>query len=357
MEVLRKEIMDKIDNLKNTIPKSIIVITADEFIQYPNNEEVEEIAEILVETNTKIKDKQLKQYTKQLQDAQKLISIGTKFYIADVTYLSGETSRISIIQKTPSSKKDLKGYSIVEKIPKSIAESTDKITALFDFSIIEEDPIIRLDNPLGSYTYFVEKELTTTQIKEIVSIIISDATEEGNSITGFSIFTEIPKSILETNNIRLIIEIIIIIVLILVYLAFSGNFSKLIFTIKHFKSLKEIKVVRVEINKGIKLINDSKYDEAKKIYKDVNNEFKNLPKSAKKDLMKRIKLLAAKLNVYHMNELLVKAELHVEGKKNKDAAKIYNQVSGLYNVLPKKYKEKIIERCKKLHESLNVKKK
>ena len=288
---------------------------------------------------------------------QNLISITTKSKAIEVGYISGETGRITLIEKEINIKESSEDLSLVESIPKAIAANTSCINALFDYAVILEDPMIRLNMPMEKYVYYVNKEIPLDKIKEIKSVLIANDIDEKTMITGFAVFGGLPGNLVQTSNMRLIIEILIIIILIIIYVAFTSDLRKLKYFITDRTTLKNIKEVNQTVDKALVDLQNNQYEKAKALYKNTNTTFKQLPEDMRKDAYKKITHLSGKLNVFHINKLIDKAFFSLENHQVAAASSAYKHVNKIYKVIAPRYKSNVLERCNELYKKLNEQKK
>ncbi|MEA2036659.1 MAG: PKD domain-containing protein [Nanoarchaeota archaeon] len=353
LDVVRQEIFDRIKEIDKTTPRTIKVIESKEFVGYPNKEDIRNVSFTLLELDKKkYKKKEKEAYANYNQGLQDLIRITTMMKIIDVEYMSGEQGTITLIEKVVKAEDNLTGTSIVEVIPKAIAANTSLINALFDYSVILEDPMIKLE-PMERYAYYINKKTELDGVKEIKSVLVAEDTAKQNPIIGFTIFGGLPSRLLESTNIRLIIEVIIIIILAMVYIGFSGGFKKVKYLVKDRDALKNVKEIDASVETAFTDLQNNQYDKAKSAYKDINEKFKVLPKDIKKDIYSKIVLLSGRLDVFHINKLVDKALFNLEHNQREPASQIYKQVSGIYKSISPKFKSKVLERSKELYGKLN----
>ena len=112
-------------------------------------------------------------------------------------YLSGDINEITLIQKEVSVEKDekvLAGLYLIEFIPKEISTNVSEIGFLFEYNVIKEDPIIKIDMPIDKYAYYINKRIGLDKIKNTKSIIISKEVVKTNPILGFAVFDNLPAT-------------------------------------------------------------------------------------------------------------------------------------------------------------------
>jgi PKD repeat protein len=352
LEEVRASILDQVQEIRDTTPKSLQIAESNEFITYPNKEDIKNISDTILNLDNKQYSKaEKKAFEDQNQKAQDLITVTTNQMIIEVDFISGKTGTITLIEKDIKTTGDLEGYSVIESIPKAIALNTTSLNALFDYSIIVEDPVIKIELPTQKYVYYVNKRVDMDSIKDTITVLVSDEPAKQNPVLGFAIFPDI-RGLAQSSNIRLIIEILIIVILALVYVKFSGGFTKAKYIFNNRDAIKKVKEINKCVEQALTHLQMDAYDKAKAVYKDINHKFKELPKELKKEVYGKVTLLSSKLDVYHINKLIDKAIFSIENKQRETALKIYNQVSGIYKNIAPRFKSHVLERCKDLHKKL-----
>jgi PKD repeat protein len=355
---LKKEeenIYQKIEDLKNEIPARLEVTDSNEFVAYPSEEDVQEIISKYLDSEPNSYSERTKNsIAKKNNKIQKLLTVTTKAMVVNIEYLSGQKGKITLVEKSIELDKISDDYSdnmfLIEYIPKEIAENTNQIEFLFDYDTIIEDPLIKITNKdITSFAYYINKDIQVEEIKKTKTLIVDDDSENsGNSITGFSIFTDIKPALIETGNTRLIIEIIIIIVLLVIYLGYSVKNPKIKYYLFNRNSIKKIDEIKEKIEKAKNKLTDGNYDDAKSIYSEIQSAFKEIPYDLRKEVYADIMLLSNKIDLFYINNLIDDANESLDDGNVKKAIEKYNKVRQLYVNLGPKFKEEIIRKCKKL---------
>ncbi|MFH1053196.1 MAG: PKD domain-containing protein [Candidatus Woesearchaeota archaeon] len=355
LEEAKQLILDRVEKVKKTTPRSIKVMESKDFVNYPSKEDVRNISITLLGIkNKKYKKGEEEAYANNNQELQDLIRITTKYKIIEVVYISGENGEITLVAKEVKEGGDLKDISLIESIPKDIAANTSSINALFDYTVILEDPVIRLDLPIERYAYYFNKGIDLDKIKEIKSVVVSNNHEiKTNPILGFAVFGDYTSNMIKSTNIRLFIEIAIILILVMVYIGFSGGFKTAKYLITDRNSLKNANVIKESVEQGLTSLQNNQYEKAKSAYMNINEKFRQLPKDMKKGVYPNIILLSNKLDVFHINKLIDKAMFNIENDKQKEASVIYKQVSKVYKNISPDFKSNVLERCNELHRKLS----
>ncbi|MEK6946658.1 MAG: PKD domain-containing protein [Nanoarchaeota archaeon] len=354
LEEETKNILNRIKILKDTTPKTIKVIDKNEFVKYPNKEDINNALQILANsTNAKLSKNNLNDLVQQNFKLQSLISVTTKAKIIDVEYISGNKNTITLIQKIVNFDKDFKDLVYFEVIPKGIAKNLTELKLLFDYEVVDNDPVIKIDlSKIKDYSFYVEKKVSLESTEEIKSVLLSKnlKSESGNLLTGFSVFDQIPGNLVKTLNARLIIEFAVMIILLLVFLHYQfGSSGKF----KYAFNGKELNETKQLIDSALVEVNNNNYEKSSLIYKEVNIKFNNLDKK-KKDMIKDSVIeLINRINRLYINQLAEKANNCIKANNKQAAFAIYSQIQSLYRVIPKNYKAEVSKKCLELYSAMN----
>jgi PKD repeat protein len=348
-----QRILDRIENVKKTTPKSFEVVESTEFVKYPNNEDIAEAVSILLnQTNLKFSKKDLKNLIEKNQKLQSLITVTTNARILNMEYLSGNKNTITLIQKTIRSSGNLSNVKYYEIIPKDIAKDLNETELLFDYEIIEKDPVVEIDiNKIKGYAYYIKKKVSLEAVEKTKSVLLSKdlKLEKKSFVTGLAIVDNLTSRLVETSDKRLIIEIIIIIMLAAIYLVYSfGGFERL----SAMANGKEIKEINTLITSALEEIKNNNYENASSKYKEINSKFNKLEKKKKDQIKSFVVELANKVNLLFINKLADEAMNNIKLNK-KIAISNYQKIQSLYKIFPKEYKAEVLKKCLMLHKELN----
>lgn len=354
-EIERQKILDRIDEVSRTTPKSIAVIDTNEFVSYPKEEDVEFLLrKILNKTNKIFKKKEVKNLVEENLEHQDNLKITTNAKIIDVQYISGNRGAISLIQKTITKNNDFEGLTFFEIIPKSIANRINETIASFEYEIFEDDPIIRIDiDKFQTYSYYVNKKIDLNDAENIVSILIDESLniKKKSGITGLSVLSDFTSSILDGSDFRLVIEVAIIIILAVIYLLYSFGYTD---KIKQLFKPKEAKKITELVDDTKKSINEKEYEKASTKYKILKERFDKLEEKHRPILKKSIIDLANQLNMLFIEKLVSKAEVAIDENKKKNAMNNYKKIQSLYKIVPKNYKKEVREKCMEIYQKLSA---
>ncbi|MFC2134926.1 hypothetical protein ACFLTH_09935, partial [Bacteroidota bacterium] len=175
------------------IVKSVEIVNKFEHVQsFDENIFREELNEFAVYKGLE-NDKEFLDINKEIQEK---VTINSKILSARVEYFeNGNTREHTIITKTVTASELLSDVSIVENIPKLVADDANDILFSKNPVVIKKDPVVEWEFSeltSQSFYYVIEglvdiskaKETKTSVFKKISSIVDSEQTNDENEITG-----------------------------------------------------------------------------------------------------------------------------------------------------------------------------
>ena len=151
LESETQAILGRIKNVEETTPQSIEVSEKNEFVSYPNKDDVAKALGIVINsTNQRLSGKETEELAQENYRLQSLVTVTTKSKIIDVVYLSGKKDTITVIEKLVGTEKAdfsnmTQKLAFFEVIPKEISSNLSGIELLFDHEVILEDPVLGID--------------------------------------------------------------------------------------------------------------------------------------------------------------------------------------------------------------------
>lgn len=350
-----QKILDRIENVRLTTPKSLIVEDSTEFVKYPSKDDVQEATLLLLnQTNLKLSKRDLRRVVEENQKLQSLISVTTNARIISLEYLSGNTEKITLVQKTIGLDGNLSNVKFYEIIPKDIASDINQTEIFFEYELIERDPVIEIDIiKIRDYSYYIRKEVSLKDIEKTQSILLSkDAkSKKKNIITGFAIIDDFASNLIETTDIRLLVEIILIVILAAIYLVYSfGGFETLIVS-----NSKDVKEIHSLISSALVDLKGSNYENASQKYKEINSKFNKLEKRKKNAVKNSVVELLNKINLLYVDNLVREANESLKSDDKQKANMVYSKMQAVYKIMPKDYKKEVSEKCLMVHSSITSK--
>ncbi len=355
LEIETKKILDSMENVKYTTPKSFKVIETSEFVKYPDKEDIRKLISTLInDTNLKLNKREINSLVDKNDKLQSIITVTTEAANVDIEYIAGNKETITVIKKSIKTEEETTGKIFYEIIPKEIVSDINNTVALFDYEIIQKDPIISIDiENMKEFTYFIREKIDLKEIENIKSILIDKELkpEKRSFITGFAIFDNFTSNLINETDIRLVIEIIIIIILAAIYLMYTfGGFERLHSLIES----KDVKEIENMIRAANKFVIENDYNNASAKYKEINHKFKSMAAKDKEHVKEDVIDLINKVNFLFINKLAKEANENIESNRKK-ALENYKKIQSLYKIVPKVYKSQVLEKCTELHNRLSNK--
>ena len=261
--------------IKKKIPENIVILNQRET---ENKIKEEDFQTSVLEYNSSLSENYLNDYIEQSKKISERFSSKNKMYFLEILYLDGSKREITFFEnKIDSDFAPSSNSSFILTIPKEISEDFSDIKMLnLNYDVIKSDPVVGFDIDTKSINYYVEKEVDSESLENIVLLAIQKPETKNFPITG-NFLLEIPS-----NNYFIGVTLISIFSALFVYLFYmkKSNSSELI-----------------EINKAIekikKLLEDGKKKEAKEVYKLIKKIYQEMPYNEKKYIYPKINSLFA----------------------------------------------------------------
>ncbi|HLG24554.1 MAG TPA: PKD domain-containing protein, partial [Candidatus Nanoarchaeia archaeon] len=354
----KQKILDGLKDVTSDTPSQIEIIDKNEFVKYPNKEDVRKAMLVLLnQTNKKLSKSELSDLVQQNFKLQSMITATTKTKVLGVTYLTGQKETITLVQKLISKSKDFERLVFWEVIPKEVAKDSSEYEFLSEKETIEEDPILQVDiSKNKEFSYYIKRKVGNFDLEGIKSIVLDPniKVKEKGFITGFLSFDNFSKDFLTGSDFRLIIEVMAIVLLLLVFAYYQFGGSEFLSSALNphvRKQLREFDSLKDQISHNLDL---NKYEDSKPLYRELSAILTGLPKDAKVKIYPTFMDVHAKMDFVFMQNSLKSAMEIIEKDKTK-AAETYMKISGLYKGLPKDYKSKVHLQCIDLHNRLSQK--
>ncbi len=352
----QQRILQKVEEVRQTTPRSLHVLDSSEFVKYPPKESVEAVLLIILnQSNKKYSKKEIASILAQNLKIQSQITLTTNYKLIDVEYLSGVQKTITLIHKKIPPGTATGGF--YEYIPKEIAKDIDEITILSEYAVVARDPLIKMEiQKTGEVSYYFKKRLSRAQAELLHSVLIDASFQpiKKQGITGLSIFQAWYENFVTGSDIRLIIEISLIVVLALVFLYYQlGGGPQLMLLLTsgdQRKNFKELNYLRDKIESYLA---ENNYGQAKLIYKEMETLYRQITPQHRPKVYPMLLLLKNKMDYTFIATTIALAERHLAQNEKKKAMELYAQIRPFYKNVSVEYKSKIVAQCIELHKKLN----
>jgi len=356
MEALRQEILQKIENLNESLPQNVFVLQKAEYVQYPSKEDINVLAtEYISIKNISLKKQDKTAYLKFLEGLQSTLVVTTKVMIVDVEYKqkAKETYTVVIksLQLTNSS-----NAQFVETIPKSVASSASEIHSTHQFSVLKNDPILKFEMPENdvlSYYFIGTKELSSMQgIKSVLIIEPSMQQLKTTQVTGFVIFPFPKVFTLDMSESKEMLLVIAVIVLGAIYLIYALNLTELLVPSRKKEHQKEHRM-RSLITKAETALSDGSLEEAAMFYTEIKLLYSTLDAEIGNEFYGQLESLCKQMNIKFAEKTLSQITEALALGKMKEAMEFYPLLEEAYQKLPEAEKTKIAPHCVAIHQQLS----
>lgn len=261
----------RLNIIKSSIPQRLSITNK---ISLSNTLNENEINTHILEIKPSLDYDQLSKMSKDSMsyNENKDLSVSGQAYNIEVTYLDETQKSFTLIKKEIQfNSKEQAGASLVEVIPKDIAESTKDLTVYNkDYTVLKEDPIISFESNTNQIIYFVKERLDLNSLSKTSTFVLNDYLESSNSALGINGYFTLSQfsDVIPSSNITFAV---ILIVGLGIYLVFVKSKKRNIKLNKINENLDEISNALHE-NKVEHAM--QKYSEVSKIYKDLSDKDK-----------------------------------------------------------------------------------
>lgn len=332
-EAERKRINEQIENYKKETVISAEVIDSRTIVEYITREEIR----ALLEEHSEAIDIPLAA-ADIINDAQQRYTMKTKVYRAEIKEADGESKEVSVVMKTLSYGKDkeqegARSEYLIEVIPKKMARSADDLVILTqDYELLVDDPVLSF--PAGpSIIYYVEKDVSLSDLEEARTVLIPEIKINDNGITGFSVFgSNTLSKAADSLGVSLAVLVAIIIASYLTY--YFGLIGQLKYVLYQSGPKKQTHYMRVLLNDIHDQIQASNYDKAAMLYKEVRLSYDQLPVPAQNELIDEIQRICSEIDISYLKGLVMKMDKALKENRLEDAINYYERIEGTFHRLP-----------------------
>jgi hypothetical protein len=343
-EETRKNITDRLENLRKQTPVSLSVSNTKTFVKYVHDDDLAKIMEDYISSkNLVINNKAFLKYTKSVQSRA---VISTKVSNVVLSYMDGRTSEITLITRTINVPLEIdranfatsNAITIIEVIPKSITPSIDSINILNkDYTVVKSDPIIEFKPTVTEISYYINKSINPDEFQTADTIIVDKNIKETTTATGFITIDSLKN--IPTDGKSIMIAIIVLLVLVYVFINFNiiQGIGKLFGNNK-----KRITYLRVLVNDALDYLKTGDYDKAALIYREIKLNYENATEFIQKEVFEECYTLCNKMDVYYFNELLTEIDELLKSSRNADASLDYQKLEKTYDKIDELYKKDLL---------------
>jgi hypothetical protein len=149
------------------------LISKQDIIEPASDEAIElHLREYLLAKNRSTTKSEMKKLITEAKRLRDLADIESTYIVVQLTYSSGEKRGISLVDRTISYDEDPGSASIVEFIPKAVAQDISDIRIEQQYELINRDPVISFPSETKAIHYFVEKKTDIDELAGAKAILL-----------------------------------------------------------------------------------------------------------------------------------------------------------------------------------------
>ncbi len=335
-----EEYKDLIRELEKETPLLIELEKSEEFIAYPDSDELEEIASAYFEN----RNLQGGVNMREVERLQNLFRTRTFTAHLTITYLDGSTKDITLVHKTVEYTGETKrDQFLLESVPENLRSD---LTVLQSHDSLIRNELLVLEKP-DFITYYSVGHSSLDDVKKAHTLLLGgDAFSSSSSRSNIPSFTGMVTSragdVDHTTGLFLLL-----IILVLAYLFYAFNVKdKLFGFVNNFRSDRKMKELKVLINDAKDYLEIQNLERANLIYKEIKMLYENAPGKIKNQVYDDISLLVNLLNEKYIEYLINRVHASQKEGSVDDAIKTYNLLSDVFNKadvdIQKSFKDQVL---------------
>jgi hypothetical protein len=345
----RNEILAEVENITDNLVTNVEVKSSHEYSKNSLDFNLVEVVDAYVTAkNIKLTDNEKKAMAQQNEGIQKDITSSVKARQVKLEY-KDKTKEITLVTKEINFKN--KSFdSLIEVIPKEIAETADKITFVNANQVIKSDPIFEIglddvtDNKL---VYYVNGLVVLDEIEKTSTISFKESVPESGmgGISGFATFVS------GGNERGFFFYFSWVIVL--CFFIFIGTASVRKIRISSWKKDQNARRIFEIIRETRAALKNKEIEIARERYKEAEGVYPKVPPKCKKFVYGKLKELNIEIDKKDIANLVKEFISSAKQDKKEEALMLYENIKSLYPKMPNKFKQKVYSKIVPYVKSLN----
>ena len=331
------EILEEIEKIRKEVPIRLEVIESHEYFKSSLEFNTEEVIRAYVDSKGFVIDESgIKRMAKENEKIQNYIAVTTAAKQLEIEYLDFSKEITSVSKKIDFKNRSFD--SLMEVVPKEVADSAEDITFINDYEIIKEDPIfeVKLENlDEDKFVYYFDGLIGLNEVEKTTTLSFIEEIPQARlgAISGF--VTLIGGD--ESKNIWFYLSwVIVAIGAILIALAVPRKMR-----LKRWKREKETGRLFDIVLETKKALKQGDLVKAKEKYKEASEIYPAVPEKCKKHIYKKITGLQVEIDKKDARALIEEFMAAAKENRKEDALIVYDNISNIYNRMPRKYKRKV----------------
>ena len=349
-EERRQEILDEIDSITESLPVDISVIKSNEYLKNSFDLDIEEVVRAYAESGGLVlNDRGIRNMAEQNEKIQSYITVPVKVKQLEIDYFNDKTKELTLVTKTVEFK-NTSFDSIMEVIPKEVAESSEEVHFINDHKVIKEDPIFEIeigDLKDDKIVYYIEKLIDFSEIEKTTTFSFKEEVPKNTlgAVTGFATFVGIGES----RGFWFYASWALVAVAVLSFIVVIPRKAR----IRKWKKQEKVRDLFSAVKETKKALKDKDLDKAKTSYREAREIYPEIPKKCKGYVYKRIEELQFEIDKKDAGSLIKEFLSVAKTGTKEDALLVYDKISSIYDRMPDKYKRKVYEKVRPVVKSLN----
>jgi hypothetical protein len=360
-ENAQKELTNKIELMKYSIPIDVEVSNSKTFVKYVRDEDLKSLLEEYSAIKQLTIDKRLFFESTKLSQSKVIISTNVKnvklFYLdGKIEYITLVTKNIQIAkQEDVGPIRSSKSITFLEVIPKSIIQSTKYINFVNkNYDIIKEDPIIEYPSDTNIISYYINDTIDPEKFEETDTVLVEKNTFTVKSTTGLSIFGLDAISDIEMSGQNIMIMIIVLLLLFYLVLNFEliDKVRNAANKLGWIGSGKKVSFIKVLINDARDYIKSGDYDKAALIYREIKLSYEEANDYVRSQVYGESMIVCSELDYQYAMQTLTKAEEFMKAGDRNNALMEFEKLEKTYSKLGDEYRNQLYDKFKKITQIL-----
>ncbi|MBU0980100.1 MAG: PKD domain-containing protein [Nanoarchaeota archaeon] len=345
-EEAREESLEKIRLIRSSTPKSLSLVSTEEFVAYP--EQVSELFDGYMEASAiKLSKSSLSKYKALTEGMQSHLSVTVKPMLVKFSNLDGSHSTKTFVVVKPSYEGGEDELAIVMRLIDGIGEVT-----FIKEPTIKDGMFVQYPLTDGlEVVFYKDDRLDLERLKDLEFMVLTpDPTKAKQKLTGFAISDVFSDS----GSLKITAEIIGILVLLFIFLYYQFdlgtkfrqmNLTDWVSSLLMVFGSKQIKEVKKLLGKGRALVDEKQYDLARNTHKEAMKIYNQMPSREREKVFGHIEGFFHEIILAEIHNHLQGVNSSIKAKDKKAAKLQYHEVTKLYEQLPKSLKKNVSKEC------------
>ena len=358
-ENLQQELNSRFLALKESIPNGITVVASEEYVVYPTNDQVRQLArDYLAYRNISLGKTRSGDFQEQAVQIQSALSVSTQIKHVILNYLYRDPVDLTLVSQTIIKNEDIRGINLVVSIPKEAVGQGEDLTFYQKVNMLQADPVfeIGLEENITQLSYSFEGFASFDSLKSIVFAAMTEPDVRkqlgsSNIFTGFTVLKDVDLFGLDLSQPMHIMLVVLVFGAMGVYLFFTLDLSHVITGRQRAEHAKLIEL-RQRGWEMESLLRQNAYEKAAKLYTEMQLIFEGLDAHDQNNTIAQLTMLGHQANVGFVKKSVDEALRAIARGTTAEAAQIYEDISETYEELPPRYKAEVSQPCTELFEAL-----